>query len=381
MSGRPPLKIGHHGKVKRIKVDTSQWLARCRYRDDDGVVRLVERKGPAGDKHGKLAEERLLEALSERTAVGQAFVDTLVIDLVNRHIDRLEEDGRAARTVDTYRDVSARLAKTLAGVRVREATPPRLDTALRTMRSRHGPTMAKQSKTLLTGGLQLAVLAGALSSNPVRDVSSISLGDVKGAPAITAEQLRAFITDISVNSYCIERDLVDPFILLAATGVRISELLGFLWSDDLGTEITMTGKVVRSKGHGLVRVESAKSKAGLRTIPLPRFAIDVLAGRRDREYYGEQKMIFPSTAGSWRDPDNFRKQWREIRGKFGLEEVTPHSFRKTVATLIDDAGLSARVGADQLGHAQVSMTQDRYMARGRVHHEVADLLDKTVEGQ
>jgi len=61
-----------------------------------------------------------------------------------------------------------------------------------------------------------------------------------------------------------------------------------------------------------------------------------------------------------------------------MPDVTTHSFRKTVATLIDDAGLSARVDADHLGHAKVSMTQDRYMSRGRVHTQVADLLDRTV---
>jgi integrase len=58
--------------------------------------------------------------------------------------------------------------------------------------------------------------------------------------------------------------------------------------------------------------------------------------------------------------------------------VTSHSFRKTVATLIDDEGLSARIGADHLGHANVSMTQDRYMSRGRVHVQVSELLDRAV---
>ena len=58
--------------------------------------------------------------------------------------------------------------------------------------------------------------------------------------------------------------------------------------------------------------------------------------------------------------------------------MTSHSFRKTVATLIDDEGLSARIGADQLGHAKVSMTQDKYMSRGRVHPQVADLLDRVI---
>jgi integrase len=58
--------------------------------------------------------------------------------------------------------------------------------------------------------------------------------------------------------------------------------------------------------------------------------------------------------------------------------VSTHSFRKTVATLIDDEGLSARIGADHLGHAKVSMTQDRYMSRGRMHPQVAELLDRAV---
>jgi integrase len=49
--------------------------------------------------------------------------------------------------------------------------------------------------------------------------------------------------------------------------------------------------------------------------------------------------------------------------------------------LIDDEGLSARIAADHLGHAQVSMTQDRYMARGRVHTEVAAMLDRVINDE
>jgi integrase len=44
-------------------------------------------------------------------------------------------------------------------------------------------------------------------------------------------------------------------------------------------------------------------------------------------------------------------------------------------------GLSARIGADQLGHSKVSMTQDRYMTRRRVHAEVANLLDRAINDE
>ena len=40
---------------------------------------------------------------------------------------------------------------------------------------------------------------------------------------------------------------------------------------------------------------------------------------------------------------------------------------------------SLRIGADQLGHSNISMTQDRYMKRGGVHQQVADLMDRAVD--
>lgn len=33
------------------------------------------------------------------------------------------------------------------------------------------------------------------------------------------------------------------------------------------------------------------------------------------------------------------------------------------------------------GHSRISMTQDKYMARGRVHTAVADLLDRTINDE
>ena len=46
-----------------------------------------------------------------------------------------------------------------------------------------------------------------------------------------------------------------------------------------------------------------------------------------------------------------------------MEGLTSHSFRKTVASLMDEAGLSARSAADQLGHTKPSMTTDVYYGR------------------
>jgi len=350
------------------------------------VVRKVQRIGPADefDKRGKLAEDALIEALAERRtpSADQIGPDTLLVSLIDQHLTRLAEDGRAARTLDTYRFAAGKLAKLIGGVRVGEASTARLDAALRSVRTAHGLTMAQHAKTILRGGLQLAVLANVLGANPVRDVAPLQSKDrrPRGAVALTADQLPDLLAKLRASAYCRDHDLVDPITLLIATGLRRSELLGLRWADldTTAATVTVNGRLVRVAGEGLKWVPATKSAAGMRTLPLSRFAAEMLAARRGVPYYGEQTMIFPSKAGAWRDPENFNRAWRTARGALGVPGVTSHSFRKTVADLIDEEGRSARVGADQLGHAKPSMTQDRYTTRGRVHPEVADLLDRAV---
>lgn len=100
MAGRPPLRIGQHGKITRKYLGGGVWLARTRFRDSDGVTRIVERRGPADehDQHGKQAEDLLIEALIARRAPGgpdEITLETKITVLVEQHLVRLAEDGRS----------------------------------------------------------------------------------------------------------------------------------------------------------------------------------------------------------------------------------------------------------------------------------------------
>lgn len=132
MTGRPPLRIGQHSKISRQYIGGGVWIARCRFRDRDGVTRIVERRGPADDydKHGKLAEDALIESLAERQPPASPDTigpESLVMALVTRHIERLGEDGRSPATLATYTFAAEKLQKFLGGVRVREAHAARMD--------------------------------------------------------------------------------------------------------------------------------------------------------------------------------------------------------------------------------------------------------------
>ncbi len=62
-----------------------------------------------------------------------------------------------------------------------------------------------------------------------------------------------------------------------------------------------------------------------------------------------------------------------------LNWITSHSFRKTTATILDDAGQSARQIADQLGHARPSLTQDVYTGRRSKNPNAAAALEGALD--
>ncbi|WP_216094036.1 tyrosine-type recombinase/integrase [Jiangella alba] len=141
--------------------------------------------------------------------------------------------------------------------------------------------------------------------------------------------------------------------------------------------VELTHTVIRLTGIGLIR-KKTKTSAGERLLQLPLFGI-VMLRRRFAEGVRLDQPVFASTVGGLRDPSNVRKVLRQVRGDGALAWITSHAFRKTTATVLDDAGQSARQVADQLGHSRPSMTQDVYMARRVLNPTAAGLLDDALQ--
>ncbi len=137
--------------------------------------------------------------------------------------------------------------------------------------------------------------------------------------------------------------------------------------------------LVRRTGVGLLRLPTTKSgEKGERVIPLPDWAVDMLRCRRAAIGAGVE-AVFPDSLGGWRDPSNVRKVWRAVRDKAELDRLVSHTLRKTVASFLDDANVSVRKISDQLGHAKVSMTQDRYLGRRLADRQTANVLEGLFE--
>ncbi len=133
----------------------------------------------------------------------------------------------------------------------------------------------------------------------------------------------------------------------------------------MGRPNQVRAAAVQVRGQGLV-VKTTKTDAGTRILVLPRWCVGMLRARAARlnpDAGDGHHPVFPAPMGGWRDPSNTQADLRDAFTAAGFNWVTSHVFRKTVATLMDQAGLSSRAAADQLGHANTSMTTDVYFGR------------------
>ncbi|GAB3480063.1 site-specific integrase [Amycolatopsis cihanbeyliensis] len=379
--GRPPLEVGTHGAIRFLR-STSGWIARTLFRDFDGYTKQVERSGKTKGE----AERNLKRALKERAgSVGDGVTSESRINEVaalwfaDVRLD-VEAGKKSPGTEETYSSILERhVLPGLGELRVREVTVARADRFLGAISSSAGVPTAKSARSVLSGLLGYAARHGAIGTNPVRDTRPLSTGRSKEPRALTAEERALWLAQLEADEKAVRWDLPDLSRFMMATGIRVGEALALYWEDVDFAEaaVAIDYTVVRRKGKGLVR-KPTKTAAGERLLPLPSWAVAMLAARHRvalEESHPASSPVFPSTEGGLRDPSNTLRVLREARGSEGFAWVTSHVFRKTAATVLDEAGLSARVIADQLGHARPSMTQDVYLGRRITSRDTAAVLE------
>jgi len=375
--GRPPLAVGTMGVIRFYGVEGG-YRARVSVRDPDGRVREIQRLA-----RSKAAAERAVkEAFRDRTrseAGTDITPETRVRELAEAWFVSLERQSPTTRQSYRHR-VDKQILPALGELRVCELSIGTVDRFLKTVTKRSGPGMAKMTRSVLSGMCGLAARQDAMDRNPVRDAQVITHPRKAVPKSLTVTEVRQLRALMTYDDKAVKRDLPDFVSFMLASGLRLGEALAVTWTAvdlDVGT-IEVRGTVVRLTGQGLVLMPTTKSAAGMRMLALPSWCVQMLRDRSER--LGDQRLgddpVFPAPKGGLRDPSNTQADLKDSLEWCGLPWVTSHVFRKTTATLLDTAGLSARAIADQLGHAQPSITQNVYMGRKIASTEAANVLEQ-----
>lgn len=218
-------------------------------------------------------------------------------------------------------------------------------------RQQLGWQTVRNAWTLLSGILETAVEYGYLAVNPARGVKFPQQAEREAPAIIAGDDLGKLLNEV-VEPY---RTMVE---LIAATGLRIGELLAVRWRAldlEVGTlavrESVYEGKFQRPKTH--------KSR---RTIPLGPHAIKSLKAHRDRSTrQSDDDLVFPNKAGEpLRESKLLERVLQPAAERAGLGRVTWHQFRHIHSSLLNDLRVPVKIAQEQLGHASIQTTLNIY---------------------
>ncbi|GAB84823.1 tyrosine-type recombinase/integrase [Gordonia rubripertincta] len=236
-----------------------------------------------------------------------------------------------------------------------------MDCSPRTKRWRH---------SLLRMILAHAVLEGLLVKNPAERTVF--------PPLDLAEHL--YLTHAEVDELAIRcRAQGDIVRILAYTGLRWGELTGLNVADvDLVRRRISVRRSMTQVG-GTLTTGKPKSRAGIRTVPLPRSLVAVLAARVDGRPRTAPAVTSPRGARLSRENWVRAVRWREQVTALGYPTLRVHDLRHTYASLARAAGADLRLLQVAMGHASITVTAHTYadLFDGELD-AVADALDARV---
>ncbi len=179
------------------------------------------------------------------------------------------------------------------------------------------------------------------------------------------------------------------YILTLTTGLRECEVLGLKWPDIDFQRGTMTIRQTLLRDNGKLILESnAKSEASAATLKISRTALQALLvhrekQREEKEDIGEAwddswNLIFCTQLGTPIDPTHLlERQFRKRLADAGLNtELRFHDLRHTIATLLRQHGVEAKIVQHLLRHSSIQITLDLY---GHVTSPMIDAANQTID--
>jgi integrase len=233
------------------------------------------------------------------------------------------------------------------------------------------PATVHKAHQVLAKALRSAVKSRYLASNPCDDPD---------LPAIEREEMR-FLTpsEVAALAEAIDGRYRAMVLLAAYGGLRLGELLALDASQVDLPKATVRVAATLVEVHGHITINPPKTRAGHRTVPLPRIVTNALA-----VHLGEQSIgpVFKAPEGGYVRASLWRRRfWEPATRGARVAPLRPHDLRHTAVALWIAAGASPNEIAKRAGHASVVTVLDRYghLLPGSAQR-VNDALDRLAEG-
>ncbi|MGO2933632.1 tyrosine-type recombinase/integrase [Microbacterium sp.] len=385
---RPRTPIGTFGIITTRRRNSGRYVARTRYRDWDGKGRHVQITGTTRPT----AERLLKKKLSERDLFHPGFsgisADSSFPALVSYWLKDMDLEDRLSPTTRLLyeRNMRTLVLPFFKEFTLREIGVARCDYFLKQL-AKKSYNRARQARVVLRLALGLAVRHEILPRNPMDHVSRLRR-PARTPDIFSWEELKAIRAGISAWEHRPikagpkpDGQLGQIVEVMLGTSARIGEVLAICLGDlDLDAPIPsvrISGTIVSRKGEPTHRQDHPKTARSVRRVALPGFALRAIGARLEKiRFTHPDTLLFSTRVETPHTTNNIRRQLRDVMDRAGVPDVTPHRFRRTAATAINEIG-GLQLASELLGHSDPSITREHYIRRNETVNPItADFLEQ-----
>jgi integrase len=276
-------------------------------------------------------------------------------------------DGRAPKTVSTYREVLDPLVGLIGSAKLRDLTAPQVRSALVTLSADRSTRTVQIAKNTLVRAIRHAEANDLVARNVAALVSVPTGQDGRPSKSLTTDQAKALLKKAT-------RSRLHAYIVLCLlTGCRTEEATALRWD-----HVDLDGKpnseppvpphvaVWRSvRAH-----EDVKTPKSRRTLKLPLAAVEALNVLKVRQAeerlaagpdWKDHGLVFTSSFGTPLDASHVRRSFKTICEHAGIgSDWTPRELRHTFVSIMSEQGVPIEEIARLVGHSTTATTESVY---------------------
>lgn len=285
--------------------------------------------------------------------------DLTVKQLLDGYVSHCRTLGRKATTIHGYEIAVERISSPVQGILARDLTTYRLEKEIALMSDNGlGAKSIKNTIALLSAAYRHAIRIGQLADNPCERLvlPKVTPKDIR---ILRLDEIQPFldaIADVDLNEKI-------AYMLALFMGLRRSEILGLKESDVDIVSGMIDIHTTRHRVGGEDVEADTKTKRSTRTLAMPDILLldtaRLLQIHRDFKYEKTDWLI-QDGFGNPLSPQALSSRLVRLEEKKNLPRVTIHGLRHTYASLLHSRGVDMAQISAELGHSNLSTTQNIY---------------------
>ena len=315
-------------------------------------------------RNKKDAERRLSEILFQiNNGTYRKTDDILFKDFAQKWIEKYATIRVKLSTLKTYqRTINCHLIPAFGEFYLRYITTERIQEFMADMLKKRKPKTMNNTLIMLKTMFKHARKWGYVIENPAQDIENARL-EHKEMDFLNPEEIRLMLKHS-------QEPFKTLFLTAILTGMRRSELLALQWGDiDWNSNTVfvrrslywLTRKEIREPENKRFVFMNPKSKRSIRAIVISPVLKKALEIHRVISPVSPYDLVFCNKKGNPLDPDSMvKREFIPTLTAAGLRKIRFHDLRHTYTTLLIAQGENIKFIQNQLGHASIQTTLDRY---------------------